>query len=376
VHAPETAAAFAELLALLRAAERTFQEGDRAVGDDLAAVEGYGFLATTLGVALDCYLWADPRRPAFVELETPTRKWGGDNADAAYWFAPIDPTCRYRITGRRVDAAYLSITVYGGPDDGRWSTRIVATANDTTLPIAPDGSFELLLGPELDTGPTAVRLDPDAVAVVTRDYHLHPAAEGRSTFAIECLDALAQPPRATDASTAAGLRRATAFLRELHGIFPIVPPGEPNTVSEPYPVPQATYGWAAGDAAYAMGSFDLDDGEALVIEGTFPPCRFWNLCLWNPFLQTFDYRYEQVTINGGQAVAEPDGSYRLVVAARDPGVPNWLSTAGHRSGVLWFRWFLPEEAPARPVARVVPVADLDDEKHQRSASGGTSKRSV
>ena len=358
MHAPETAAAFAELLDLLREAERTFQEGDRAVADDLAAVEGYGFLATTLGVALDCYLWADPQRPAFVELETPTRKWGGDNADAAYWFAPVDPRRRYRITGRRVDAAYLSITVYGGPDDGRWSTRIVATANDSTLPIAADGTFELHLGPDLEPGPASVRLDPDAVAVVTRDYHLHPATEGRSAFAIACLDGPDEPPRADDATTAGGLRRAIAFLRELHGIFPIAPPGDPNTISEPYPVPSATYGWAAGDAAYAMGSFDLDDGEALVIEGRFPPCRFWNLCLWNPFLQTFDYRYEPVTINGGQAVASPDGTHRLVVAHTDPGVANWLSTAGHRRGVLWFRWFLPESTPDRPRSTVVALADL------------------
>jgi hypothetical protein len=244
----------------------------------------------------------------------------------------------------------------------------VATANDQTLPIAPDGTFELLLGPDVETGPASVRLDPDAVAVISRDYHVHPAVEGRSTFAIECLDPPAEPPRPTDAGTAAGLRRATAFLRELHGIFPIAPPGEPNTVSEPYPVPTATYGWAAGDAAYAMGRFDLADDEALVIEGSFPRCRFWNLCLWNPFLQTFDYRHEQVTINGGQAVPEPDGSFRLVVAHTDPGLPNWLSTAGHRAGVLWFRWFLPDSTPEQPATSVVRLQDL--------GSGGIPKRSV
>ena len=358
MHAPETAEAFAELLDLLRQAEAGFQHGDRAVADDLAALEGYRWLTTTLDVALDCYLWADPARPHFVELTSPTRKWGGDNADAAYWFAPLDPGRRYRITGRKVDAAYLSLTIYGGPHDGRWSTRIVATANDETMPIATDGTFELHLGPDLEPGPTTIRLEPDANAVVTRDYHLHPGREGRSTFAIECLDDAGGPPRPTDAETAASFRRAVAFLRELYGIFPIAPTAEPNTVAEPYPVPSATYGWAAGDAAYAMGAFDLADGEALLIEGRFPPCRFWNLCLWNPYLQTYDYRYEPVTINGGQAVPEPDGTWRLVVAHTDPGVPNWLSTAGHRSGVLWFRWFLPESTPGRPTTTVVELSDL------------------
>jgi hypothetical protein len=47
-----------------------------------------------------------------------------------------------------------------------------------------------------------------------------------------------------------------------------------------------------------------------------------------------------------------------VVAARDPGRPKWISTAGHGRGRIWFRWFLPESTPARPTARLVPVADL------------------
>jgi hypothetical protein len=51
---------------------------------------------------------------------------------------------------------------------------------------------------------------------------------------------------------------------------------------------------------------------------------------------------------------EPDGSWRIVVAARDPGVPNWVSTADHPRGVIWFRWFLPESLPERPRTRVVP----------------------
>ena len=54
--------------------------------------------------------------------------------------------------------------------------------------------------------------------------------------------------------------------------------------------------------------------------------------LWNPFMQTFDYRYERIGINGEQAVYEPDGSWKLVIAARDPGHPNWLSTAGPPQG--------------------------------------------
>jgi hypothetical protein len=104
-----------------------------------------------------------------------------------------------------------------------------------------------------------------------------------------------------------------------------------------------------------MGSFDLADDEILVIEGRSPQCAFWNVCLWNQFLHTYDYAYERVTINGGAVVYEDDGSWRIAVAAADPGpsFPNWLSTAGHPRGRIWFRWFLPDATPVRPTTKVV-----------------------
>lgn len=358
--APETAAAFAELLDLVRGADDLLTTGPRRAGDETTAVEGYLWLLQLLDVATSIYVTSDPARPQMVALESPTMKWGGDNSDAHYRFAPLDPHRSYRLRGVRGDAAYLSITVYGGPDDGRWSTRIVATRNDHQhLTVADDGSFELLLSPDADPDdPGAVRLDADAVALVTRDYLADPSSGVAATWDIECLDDVG-PPRDTDAAAAARIRAATTFLRELLAIFPLAPdPANANTVDEPYPVPTATYGWAAGDAAYAMGSFELAEDEALVLEGRSPGCVFWNLCLWNPYLQTYDYRYESVTLNGAQAQLREDGSWQIVVAHRDPGVPNWLSTAGHRRGLLWFRWFLPEDTPERPHARVVPLGDL------------------
>ena len=118
-----------------------------------------------------------------------------------------------------------------------------------------------------------------------------------------------------------------------------------------------TFGWAAGDAAYAMGSFDLADDDALVIAGRSPECAFWNICLWNRFLHTYNYEYERVTINGSQMTYNDDGSWTVVIAHRDPGHPNWISTSGHRRGRIWFRWFHPVATPERPTTRVVPVAD-------------------
>jgi hypothetical protein len=348
----ETTTAFRELLDLLRGADRTFLEGPRAVPDAVSALEGYRWLTEVLGVALDCYLWADPARPEFVSLVSPTRKFGGDNADAFYSFAPLDPARRYRIRGRKGDACYLSLCVYGGPTDGRWSNRIVSSLNDRQMAIAADGTFEIVLGPEPEPG-SWLKLEPDAVCVVTRDYLVDPVRGRKATWQIEAADTAPPPPPLADAELARRLRCTANFLRDLLNICPMPPPGEANSLMEPYRVPAVTYGWAAPDAVYCMGRYDLADDEVLTLEGRSPRCAFWNLCLWNPFLQTYDYRYERVTINGGQVQYEPDGGWRIAVAARDPGLPNWLSTAGHPRGVLWFRWFLADELPPRPSARVV-----------------------
>ena len=121
-------------------------------------------------------------------------------------------------------------------------------------------------------------------------------------------------------------------------------------------MPTETFGWAAGDAAYAMGSFVLAEGQALVIDGRSPPCSFWNLCLWNQLLHTYNYDYERVTINGGQVVYHPDGSWTIVVSGADPGTPNWVSTAGHPQGRIWLRWFCPEHTPEQPRTEVVDLA--------------------
>jgi len=350
----ETTAAFRELIELIRDSDSQFLEGPRAV-DDVSALEGYRWLTEILQVALDCYLWADPERPSLVSIVGPTKKFGGDNADAFYRFAPLDPRRSYRVRGWCGDAVYLSLSVYGGPSDGRWSERIVATLNDRDMRIDDDGHFTVTLSASPRPG-NWMKLEDDAVALVTRDYLIDPVHGRKASWEIHALEP-APPPRVSDADLARRFRAAATFLRDMLKITPLpFDPSKWNQIDEPYPVPQRTYGWAAGDAAYAMGSFELEDDQALILEGVAPRCVFWNLCLWNPYLQTYDYRYERVTINGGQLRYERDGSWRIAVAARDPGLPNWVSTAGHRRGRIWFRWFLPDGLPKRPTARVIAIA--------------------
>ena len=352
--APRTAAAFGELIEALGALEARLHLPDVPL-DQTSVLEGYKWIFSILAVGLDAYVWADTGRPRFVDIVGPYRKWGGDNADAYYQYAPLDPTRTYRVRGRAGDAVYLSLTVYGGPDDGRYSERIVGTINHRDLDVAEDGSFEIVLSPDRHEG-AWIELAPDAVCAITRDYLVDPRLGRRASWTIEAVD---PPPvrRETDEDLARRFRATLTWLRDQAAIVPI-PLGQPNTVDEPYPVPSRTFGWAAGDAAYAMGSYALTDDQVLLIEGRSPPSAFWNVCLWNQFLHTYDYAYERVTLNGGQVAYEPDGSWRLYVAPRDPGHPNWISTAGHHRGRIWFRWFLPETTPGRPTTAVLPRAEV------------------
>jgi hypothetical protein len=351
----ETTAVFHELIDTLAALDLKFFEGPNALGDEQSVLEGYKWIFSILQVALDVNVWADRARPRFVDIVGPYKKWGGDNADAYYQYAPIDPTRTYRIHGTKGDAVYLSLTVYGGPNDGRYSERIIGAVNDRALNLHKDGAFEIILSPHAHNG-AWIKLEPDAVCAITRDYLIDPLQGRRAQWHIECVDA---PPtyRENDATLGRRLRAALSWVREQANLVPL-PLGQPNSVEEPYPVPKTTYGWAAGDAAYAMGTFDLADDEALLLTGRSPDCAFWNMCLWNQFLHTYNYDYERVTINGGQIRYEPDGSWTIVVAHRDPGHPNWVSTAGHLRGRIWFRWFCPAETPARPTTRVLKIDEV------------------
>lgn len=348
----ETPVVFAELLDELGAMHRRIVEQLSGPGDEQSLLEAHRWILSILQVAADTQVWADPARPRFVEIVGPYKKWGGDNADAFYCYAPVDPDRTYRVECRRGDAAYLSLTVYGGPRDGRYSERIVGSLNDRDAPPDPDGRITMVLSPEdPGDGTPWIRLEPDAVAVITRDYLADPVRDRRATWTIAALD----PPatyRDDDATLARRLRAAMTWLREQAAMVPI-PLGEPNTVDPPYPVPTTTFGWAAGDAAYAMGSYELADDQALVLRGRSPECAFWNVCLWNPFLHTYNYDYERVTINGSQVEYETDGTWVIVISPSDPGHPNWVSTAGHRQGRIWFRWFLPAETPPQPTVEVV-----------------------
>ena len=358
----ESTAAWRELLDTLGGLDRTFLEGDRAVTDDRHIADGYRMLATTLGVALDTYLFAEPSRPVWIELNTPyrrDRRWGGDNTDAYYFMCPVDPARRYRISGNRGDSVYFSVTAYNEPSPGAWSDKVVAIVRDDDLDIDADGNFSFELGPT-----------DDGVVLVTRDYQADPLTGRPVSWNIEALDE-PESVRHGDAETAAALRSSAAWLRTMFAIVPLAVgvrvedahtlgheiSQAANQFADPYQVPDANFGWSARDACYAYGSFVLDEDEALVVTHRPPSCRFWNLVVWNQFMAAHNGGDARCSINGHSAVPNADGSVTVVISGRITEHPNSITTLDYPRGNLAFRWFLADEVPARPEVHLVKVSD-------------------
>ena len=92
------------------------------------------------------------------------------------------------------------------------------------------------------------------------------------------------------------------------------------------------------------GSWDLADDECLLLEMTVPPVpRYWGIQTASPLYATLDHVHRHSSLTRAQTVADDDGKVRVILAHRDPGVPNWLDTLGHRQGILMFRIAQPAE---------------------------------
>ena len=114
------------------------------------------------------------------------------------------------------------------------------------------------------------------------------------------------------------------------------------------------------DIAYSAGEYELAPDEALVMEGRLPEGLFANVVIWNELGQTADYLERTVSLNDTQMAVDESRRYRVVIAHRDPGVPNWLDTCGEPRAAVFWRFMLPSEPPEAPVCTVMPVDRVAD----------------
>ncbi len=347
--------AFHELIELLGEVDDRFLGDEWHVGDD-DAPHGYRLVMHVLQSALYTHFEGDPERPSWNRIVSPTRKFTGDNADAVYFEAPIRGDRAYRITGNLAGAVYTSFTIEADAEDGKYASRTAGIFNDGDLDVDADGNYELILGGPEQPG-NWMALPPDAGRISSRHYFERPApaAADQSLHIPLTIDPVDDPGPAepwSDASAAAAISRVINHLRGKTIDGPTPGHHTPDWVGKvanvlPPAEPPGNMAFAAIDAAYTMTTFQLEPDEALVMTGRWPDCRFGNVCIWNRFGQTLDYRHRSVSLNRANTELEADGSFRMVLAHRDPGAAlgpagNWLDTEGLSHGTIFWRFFLPE----------------------------------
>jgi hypothetical protein len=121
--------------------------------------------------------------------------------------------------------------------------------------------------------------------------------------------------------------------------------------------PAVNFVGGVDDIYYGNDWYRLGDDEALVVETDVPTARYWAFQLCDPWFKTLDFASRQTSLNHRQARLDADGRFRCVIAHRDPGVPNWLDTVGHREGMIQYRWVWSDSNPA-PSLRALPFEAL------------------
>jgi hypothetical protein len=366
------AGAFADLATLLGEIESSYYAPERrnmSTAEQRAA--GRYLVANALQHGFHCWFESDPKRPVFHRWLSPTKKLLGDNPDALYYGAVADPAGTYRIRGNVHGACYTSFSVETGAQEGHLSKGVISTLNDTEFDVAADGSYEIIASAEPQPR-NWLRLEPGAGSITTRHYwEWERSVAADPTFHVPLwIEPVEDPGPAApmdDAAVAAGIQRVINFVRGATIDFPDLPPEimpawvsrEVNRFSAPEAGESNTeIGYAAKDNDYRQTLYELDLDQALVMRGRFPRCRFANVVVWNHRLQTPPYRHRRVSLNRNQVQYEKDGSFEVVLAHRDPGVPNWIDAAGLRAGMIFWRFLLPEEVAPNIEAEVVDVDAL------------------
>ncbi|NQZ96861.1 MAG: DUF1214 domain-containing protein [Myxococcales bacterium] len=297
-----------------------------------------------------------PGRVALGHAESP--KIGLDNPDYVYCGASLDSNATYTLRGEFADAHMIGFGTFSGGLGTPKGLLRDGYLESHALKREADGSFEITLS-QVETAGNWLPMGPETNALQARQTLLQRARQRQAPMELERLGGAEAPPpldparfskaldragRVVNATVSQFLNWTASFEAHRHEIRPIDPKllavaqGDPNT-------------------SYNYSYWELAEDEAFVIDLDPPECEYWNLQIGNHWLESLDYMNFQTHVNQETAVADADGHVRIVVARRDPGVPNWLDTAGHARGGLALRWVGAKEIP-EPRTQVVALSSL------------------
>jgi hypothetical protein len=339
--------------------------GSEFATDPAIRAQGLYFLHSLDVAAFNLYVAPRQHYPAlyvqsfFMPLEL---SWGTPNPDFLNHNGFIDGRHSYRIYGNKRGIDWATIQVF----KGFWGDEqqgTLANIDFDDVPVAADGSFEILLGPNAPAAGDArywVRIDPQArnMMLAMREVFYDWTRDDPMEVHIEMLDREPDSPIFFDEEELAlridksGKWAAACFDLAMLGAKRLR--GERNRFDE------ALGGRQQGGSPlghWFMMVYDLRPDEALIVDMPEVAARYWGIQLASVWGQTTDYSYHQSSINCTQAQRDADGRVRVVIALQDPGVPNWLDPAGLPLGSAVLRFYKADEVVAPAVTRV-PLSEV------------------
>jgi hypothetical protein len=316
---------------------------------------GMRHLMVLLAVGVDEALRVEPD-PVLAVTRTSTDDiltWGMECPDCLYLRATLRGGETYRLFGNRGTARYVGLQTMNG---------IASTANCLVddLEMDADGDFEVVLSADEHEG-NWMRLGGDHPTLVVRHFFYDWDTEQPSVLQIERIGDEVEPKGRSVAADVAVSRQIHALGEFVHDnlkFFLDFNASPPANAFMP-PIDRSDMG-AAAENRPVIGRYELQPDEALILEVEPPDGVYWSYSLGNQWWETIHYGRHQSSLNAHQAAIDSDGILRVVISSRDPGIANWLDTAGHSNGAMILRCVRTETAPT-PSARVVKFADVSSE---------------
>ncbi len=318
----------------------------------------YRQIMMSLSFSYFAYFHADAEHPDWSPLWNPVYTLQ-PNPDDIYISSPLRDDLRYRVSGNRGTCKLLTFST--GRDMAGMTDRTVTDTgrsyrdfDDRDLHIEPDGEFEVILSAERPAGHEGnwAPLAPGANYIMIRYRSYDWTTERDPHLMIECLDPVPLKPRLTPDQIVERIRGMAAFPRRTSKLFLEMQNGikERVGINKFEPI---QYAGGLSKQIYWPAVFELEDGEALIIETEMPAVRpYWNIQINDPYFSAVEFVYRLSSINGATGKIGPDGKLRAVVALEDPGVPNWLDTAGFKQGTIYGRWYDCDSNPLATLTRV------------------------
>jgi hypothetical protein len=361
--------------------ERLKAAGDLAFKDTspsnpLQRADAFRYLTQNLGQAFDLALETkDTRYPVIHPFCGPSRKLGGDNADFVYLQAWIDGDSTYKIAGNRGSARFINFTVQGPRPDkdvyyGADYPNLHEPFGDTPeanitgdeLITERDGTFELYVGGP-KRGPNWLPTTAGSRKLFMRQG-FDSWDEQSAQFSIERLDMESPRPALMPRTVIDAMNWAGDFVTGVMSDWPDRELQIGSLFGEPEPnvFPGARFAGEAEERDSRRGRlivtmpWRLASDEALILEFA-DEGAFWMITNMGAFWNSMDYLYRPVSYTPSRSAVDSDGRVRLVLAADDPGVHNWIDTQRFAEGYLTFRAIGSRTMPD-VTTRVVPVSEL------------------